>query len=76
MTFEGLPLSIFPRIISKSIDLILRFECIQNGRLSFPKIANCAKLSKKGGGPRVETNFIAKDSISGWGSAPMTPNEI
>jgi hypothetical protein len=76
MTFKGLT----PFRISKNNqqinDSILRFECFQNGRLGFSKIDNYARSSKKGGGPRVVTNFIAKNLVSRWVSAPNTPPEI
>jgi len=47
MTFKGLPLLLFQKIISKSIDPILRFERFQNGRLGLPKIANCEDYRRK-----------------------------
>jgi hypothetical protein len=55
---------------------MLRSECFQNGRLGFSKIDNYAGSSKKGGGPRVVTNFIAKKLMSRWVSAPNPPPEF
>jgi hypothetical protein len=76
VTFKGLTPFIFFKKISELIDPILRSECIQNGRLGFSKIANCTKLLKKGGGPRVKRNCITEHLVSSWVSAPNTPPEI